>query len=289
MSSFFWNVRGFNKTKKHSIVRNWLQSDSLTLGCLLETRVQERKASRIISSVFRDWSSMSNYEFNPLERIWVVWRNNVRVTPVFKSGQIITCSVLVDGATVEFFMSFAYASNLAEERTELRDDLKHHYSSPLMKDKPWSIIGDFNEILDGEEHSKYVNSPSTPGGMRDFQDVVRYCSLVDMSSHGPLFTWCNKRDEDGLICKKLDRVLVNEEWNRRFPDSYSVFESGGCSAHLRFKIKFGPEAQRGRGPFKFSNILTTFPEFLPSVQNVWDTTPVLHHSTSAMFRFAKKT
>lgn len=107
-------------------------------------------------------------------------------------------------------MSFVYASNHAEERKELWEDIKNHFDSPLFKEKPWSIIGDFNEILDGEEHSNYEISPFIPVGMRDFQEIVKYCSLVDLSSHGPLYTWGNKREEGGLICKKLDRVLVNE-------------------------------------------------------------------------------
>lgn len=119
MTGFFWNVRGFNKSNKHSVVRDWIQKETLTFGCLIETRMQENRASRIISSVFRDWSSMSNYEFNRLGRIWVVWKNNVRVTPVFKSGQMITCSVLVEGNEDEFFVSFVYASNFVEGRREL--------------------------------------------------------------------------------------------------------------------------------------------------------------------------
>ncbi|KAG7540795.1 Endonuclease/exonuclease/phosphatase superfamily [Arabidopsis thaliana x Arabidopsis arenosa] len=220
--------------------------------------------------------------------IWVVWKNNVRVTPVFKSGQIITCSILVEGGTEEFFVSFVYASNHAEERKELWEDIKYHFDSPMFQDKPWSIIGDFNEILDGEEHSNYENSPFIPVGMRDFQEIVRHCSLVDMSSHGPLYTWGNKREEGGLICKKLDRVLVNEAWNRLFPDSYSVFESGGCSDHLRCRFKTGTETQRRRGPFKFSNVITSLPEFLPTLQDYWASSPALYHSTSAIFRFAKK-
>lgn len=81
---FFWNVRGFNKSNNHSVVCDWITKDSLSFGCLLETRVKENIANCIISLVFRDWSSMSNYEFNRLRRIWVVWKNNVRVTPVFK-------------------------------------------------------------------------------------------------------------------------------------------------------------------------------------------------------------
>lgn len=71
--------------------------------------------------------------------------------------------------------------------------------------------------------------------MRDFQEVVRYCKLTDMGYQGPLYTWCNKREE-GLICKKLDRVLINEEWLTN-SHAYSVFELGGCSDHLRCRIQ----------------------------------------------------
>jgi hypothetical protein len=123
--------------------------------------------------------------------------------------------------------------------------------------------------------------------MRDFQEVVRDCSLADMSYHGPVFTWSNKREE-GIINKKLDRVLVNEEWNRKFPAAYGTFEAGGCSDHLRCRVTLASATPIPKGPFKFNNVLTTMPEFLQTVQDFWAGTPVLYHSTSAMFRFSKK-
>ena len=249
--------------------------------------MEENKASRIISKVFPDWSCMTNYEYHRLGRIWVVWKNTVRVTPVYKSGQMITCSVLTDENEEEFLVSFIYASNFVDERRELWEDLRNHYDMPMFRTKSWMILGDFNEILEGEEHSNFVNSPFIPQGMRDFQEAVRYCSLADMSYHGPVFTWCNKREE-GLVNKKLDRVLVNEEWNRKFPAAYGIFEAGGCSDHLRCQVKFGIAIPKPKGPFKFNNVLTTMPEFLPTVKDYWDGTPALFHSTSAMFRFSKK-
>ena len=96
MSSFFWNVRGFNKMSKHSIVRKWVSQEDLQFGCILEMRVQEKKAERIVGSVFPEWSFISNYAFNRLGRIWEVWSPRVRLTPCFTSGQMITCSVLME-------------------------------------------------------------------------------------------------------------------------------------------------------------------------------------------------
>lgn len=146
-------------------------------------------------------------------------------------------------------------------------ELKDHLDSPIISSKPWIIFGDFNETLDMEEHSRLDDAPRVKAGMRDFQEAINYYSLVDMMAHGPLYTWCNKREND-LIMKKLDRVLVNDHWNHKFPQSYNVFEAVGCSDHLRCRINLNLEAGtvvRGNKPFKFVNVLTEMEEFKPLV------------------------
>jgi len=193
----------------------------------------------------------------------------------------------MEGEEDEFFCSFIYAKNLAEERKVLWEDLRNHQDSPLFRNKRWLLMGDFNEILDGVEHSNFETMPTIPVGMRDFQEVIRDCSLMDLGSHGPLFTWSNKRDE-GVICKKLDRVLINSEWLNHYSQGYCVFEPGGCSDHLRCRIQIQREKVVKRKPFKFTNSNATMPEFQPLLQSYWQDTPTLFHSTSAIFRFAKK-
>lgn len=290
MSGFFWNVRGLNKTSKHSVIKKWVAEQNFQFGCLIETRVKENKVQRLRSKLFNDWSILTNYEYNRRGRIWVLWRGDVRLTPVYKSGQLITCSVKLVDHVDEFFCSFVYASNFAEERKELWKELQAHVDSPLIRSKPWSIMGDFNEILDVEEHSNVENNPIPTAGMRDFQLAVNYCSISDMASHGPLYTWCNKRDND-LIMKKLDRVMVNDAWLRDYPQSYSVFEAGGCSDHLRCRFNLTAAAVgevRSCKPFKFVNALTDLEDFKPLVKNYWDATEPIFLSTSSLFRFSKK-
>ncbi|XP_056842892.1 uncharacterized protein LOC130495511 [Raphanus sativus] len=285
MSDFFWNIRGFNKKTKHPVVRDWIRRGLFQFGCILETRVKEAKASRIVESVFGDWSFLSNYENNRLGRIWIVWSPKVRVTPCFKSSQVITCAILLDGMTEEIFCSFVYAANTVEQRRELWQDLKDHQDSPMIKNKPWLIFGDFNEILEDDEHSG--NEEMSYTGLREFQHVANYCSLMDMSYQGPKLTWSNKRDND-LICKKLDRTLMNDSWIQSFPQAYCVFEAGGCSDHLRCRIVIKEGMAKIRKPFKFINAAVEFPEFLPLIQEFWASTEPLFNSTSAMHRLDKK-
>ena len=161
-----------------------------------------------------------------------MWSPKVRVTSCFKSSQIITCAILLDRMIEEIFCSFVYAANTTEERKELWQDLKSHHDSPMIRNNPWLVFGDFNEILDEEEHSGNENMTLVSNSMRDFQGVANYCSLIDMFYQGPKLTWSNKRDND-LICKKLDRTLMNDSWLREFHQAYCVFEVGGCSDHIR--------------------------------------------------------
>jgi len=245
-----------------------------------------------MNQLFKGWSVLTNYEHNSRGRIWVVWQSHVRLSPFYKSAQLITCSVKLEELDDEFFCSFVYASNGVEERKELWQELRDHYDSPMFQNKPWLIFGDFNVTLDLAEHSRVDTNPLVTGGMRDFQSLVNYCSLSDMASQGPIYTWCNKREND-LILKKLDRVMENDMWLQVFPHAYNIFESRGISDHLRCRImqiegNMSNGNGGGRKPFKFVNVLTEMEEFLPLVQNHWQDTDDLFLSTSTLFRFSKK-
>lgn len=110
---------------------------------------------------------------------------------------------------------------------------------------------------------------------------------MDLGSHGPHYTWSNKQ-KDGLISKKIDRTLFNDHWLTTFPQSYAVFESGGCSDHLRCRIHLHSELSRPKRPFKFVNAITEVEDFLPSIEQYWTTTEPIYSSTSSLFRFSKK-
>lgn len=97
MSGFYWNIRGFNKLSKHRVVKEWVRKGGFQFGCLIETRVKENKAKKILETVFPNWSYITNYGHHRLGRIWMVWSPKVRVTPCFQSAQMVTCSILMDG------------------------------------------------------------------------------------------------------------------------------------------------------------------------------------------------
>ena len=123
--------------------------------------------------------------------------------------------------------------------------------------------------------------------MHDFQSAVTTCNLTDLAATGPTFTWTNKRPVNP-IAKKLDRVLVNENWLDKYPHSYTSFEPSGVSDHVRCWIRLETAPPGNKRPFKFFNFPADHPDFMDSVSTVWESTEALFHSTSALYRFHHK-
>lgn len=49
MSGFSWNIRGFNKPVKHTIVRKGILNHGFQFGALLAMRVKEGMSQRIVT------------------------------------------------------------------------------------------------------------------------------------------------------------------------------------------------------------------------------------------------
>ncbi|CAL9217216.1 unnamed protein product [Arabidopsis halleri] len=258
-----------------------------SFGCFVETRVQEAVSDSIISSILPGWSSLTNYDFHKLGRIWVCWNNDVSITPILKSAQHVSCFIMVINYGVRFLCSFVYASNFVVDRRALWADLCHLKTTVLQPHLPWIVLGDFNEILSMTDHSRAMDYTFNTTGMRDFQNTVSFCELGDLSSAGPNFTWINNQDSNP-IGKKMDKALVTSDWLNCFSHSYASFEAGGISDHSRCMIHLSKTNSQHRKPFKFFNFLTTHDQFLPTVAQVWTTLPPLYHSRVALSLFHRK-
>uniref|UniRef100_A0A803P4L4 Reverse transcriptase domain-containing protein n=1 Tax=Cannabis sativa TaxID=3483 RepID=A0A803P4L4_CANSA len=61
----------------------------------------------------------------------------------------------------------------------------------------------------------YGNPDPGDSQMRDFKKAISYCNFKEIRMEGGEFTWCNGR-HNNLVFEKLDRVLANLDWFRRF-------------------------------------------------------------------------
>lgn len=108
--------------------------------------------------------------------------------------------------------------------------------------------------------------------------------LADLTYRGPKFTWTNK-SKSNLIAKKLDRVLVNDEWLSYLPTSFATFGEPDFSDHAVGCATFLQGAVRIRRPFRFQNFLLQNALFLDFLTEQWFSINV---SGSAMFRISQK-
>lgn len=74
-------------------------------------------------------------------------------------------------------------------------------------DKPWIIFGDFNIVL--YLSNKWGDRACSEKKMSDFHEVLIVCELRDLGYVCYLFTLCNNREEDNIICERLDCFLAN--------------------------------------------------------------------------------
>ena len=237
MTSFFaWNMRGFNLPRKHRALKSWLQEEKPSYGCLVETRVQESNHQWCMNVAMPGWNSLTNYEYHPLGRIWFCWTDEVVVTRLHMSAQVITCAIQNPSTGEQYICSAIYAFNTAEERTRLWEEIRGTKVAYGHLKLPWILIGDFNETLASSEHSRSLEYRRDLTGMYQFQELVSDCSVTDLPYTGALFTWWNNREEDP-IGKKLDRALVNQSWMSQYPSSSAHFDAGGISDHARCLIR----------------------------------------------------
>lgn len=280
---FCWNVRGFNKQAHRSGFKKWYYSNKPIFGSLIETHVKRPKIAKFVNALLPGWFYEDNYNFSELGKIWILWHPSVKVVIVSKSLQMITCEVQFPDNPVGFIVSFVYASNEQAVRSVLWSEIVTLASSPTVLGKAWVVLGDFNQILLASDHSSRTDQ-NMDSAMRAFGNTLSDSSLFDLNFRGCSFTWWNKRIGNP-VAKKIDRILINDEWQALFPLSTGFFGAPEFSDHSPSTITLNSAQPRRKKPFKFYNFLLKNHDFLSLVCNSWFSLNVVG---SEMFRVSSK-
>ena len=276
-------MRGFNKLSHRNGFKSWIRRNNHLFGSLIETHVQQGKQQKLLNAVLPGWYFDNNFAFLDLGKIWILWHPSVKVVVFHKSLQMIACEVFLPDSISPMVVSFVYASTDESVRRQLWNELITLSTDQRLLGKPWAVIGDFNQVLRPEENSA-ATSPNVDLQTRLFADAMSQSALVDLTFRGSSNTWWNKRRSDP-IAKKLDRVMVNEEWFLCFPLSLGLFGEPAFSDHASMSISLQSGAPRQKKPFRFFNFLLKNEGFLPLVADHWFSFQVTGYS---MFRVVKK-
>ena len=113
---------------------------------------------------------------------------------------------------------------------------------------PWCVARDFNAILRPEECNRGGRLNSI---MRRFAEVIEELELKDLPMVGGPFTWTGGADNQSF--SRLDRFLVNEEWDSHFGDARQFLLPRPMSDHFPILMD-GGGLRRGPIPFRFENM-----------------------------------
>ncbi|KAL2240797.1 UNVERIFIED_CONTAM: hypothetical protein Sindi_0720900 [Sesamum indicum] len=133
-------------------------------------------------------------------------------------------------------------------------------------DIPWLIGGDFNAVRDLSEVCGTSGDIRT--AMEDFNAAIQNTGLLPLPMQGEWYTWHNHSATPRNLWKRLDRMLINDRWMARFPNTFYSVLTPRTSDHSPMVLYEDRQQQYG-GMFRFDNYLARSPEFIPSVQNIW--------------------
>lgn len=235
-----WNIRGLNDPMKQREARKLIKEHHLSLFGIVETKVKAINKDSILRSIARDWGVLCNYSHSPSGRIWVCWNPSVvSVTSIGQSDQVIHCAVQEVPNSWHCLVSIVYGDNCPARRDALWADLSSF--AMTTQGLPWLVAGDFNAIR--RRNERVGGSLEWPNWMNSLEECVIQAELFDLRFGGKFFTWSNRRDE-GPILRKIDRVLVNADWEGVFSGSEAQFLPSGVSDHSPMIIKLSSLPQR---------------------------------------------
>ncbi|KAA3459649.1 reverse transcriptase [Gossypium australe] len=162
---------------------------SIDIVCLLETRVKHSNAHGFL----RTYGEAEN------GRIWIIWRNNVRLQLVAVTNQSITCSF--QASSKQGYFTAIYGRNESRERCRLWEHLKDIQQG--VGGNSWFLAGDFNVIADIKES---LGSQCSSQLMRDIEEFLKCINGLELQDHsyfGPTYTWSNLQKES-YLARELD-------------------------------------------------------------------------------------
>jgi len=251
MSIAAWNIRGLNWPNKQEEVKIFLNTHSIGLIGLLETKVKLSKVDMIANNIFPGWRWISNFDMHHGGRVWVAWKPSLYdVRLLSKAEQYVHCEVNSLSVNRTFHMTFVYGHNLDQHRASLWEDLANIADNMSYA---WCCLGDFNALLNAND--RVGGNPVEDTDIQELQTFMQRCEVFEPPSSGPYYSWTNK-----TIRSRLDRVFINHWWHDCFDYTLAKYLPQGLSDHTPVLLHF-PATVKPRTSFQFCDMWTSQPEF----------------------------
>ncbi|XP_040994354.1 uncharacterized protein LOC121240898 [Juglans microcarpa x Juglans regia] len=185
-------------------------------------------------------------------KIWVFWKDEMDVQFVLMGSQYL--SLRIKDGSAHFLGNFVYAKCNRIERQLLWEEL----NSDRIGVEPCLFAGDFNIIRSDVE--RCGSRSRTRAAMDDFNRWIHQGGLMEMSSQGGKFTWCNGQHGLSRAWAKLDRVLLDANLLSEFLSAHCSYLSRTTSDHSPMFIEFLKDPLTyDPSPFRFQQMWVEHP------------------------------
>ncbi|KAL0293543.1 UNVERIFIED_CONTAM: hypothetical protein Sradi_6930800 [Sesamum radiatum] len=265
ISAAAWNVRGLNGIAHQKSVGQLVGEFQVQFLGLLETRVRAPNSQLIQKATLPNWRWFVDYN-DPGSRIWLAWcGDEVEVNILAVDKQFIHCDVTNKKEHTKCLITVLYGDNELTGRRELWQGILQ--LSRNITDEPWLVMGDFNVVIDDSEVSGYA--ADTRASMAEFLECITESELNHLPFTGAHFTWHNCNDGGRSLWKRLDRMLVNEAWLVKWPQSKYVSANPRTSDHSPLILQ-GQDRRMENHIFRFENYMTKMQGFQHLIEDHWN-------------------
>ncbi|XP_019241803.1 PREDICTED: uncharacterized protein LOC109221818 [Nicotiana attenuata] len=267
MKWLFWNIRGVNKRYKQKEVRKYIRSNKINLVGLVETKVKEENAQKILKYIAPGWDILTNYREAKNGRVWLLWNSNIlMVTKIRDDPQMIHSLVQSRQGDIQCYLTVVYGFNGLEQRKELWQNLQQ--IATIVTD-PWLVAGDFNVVLYAND--RLSCNPVSFAETEDFSSCLQQTALSELPWQSEYYTWTNRQPGVDKVSSRIDRVLGNYEWLMNWNHVETVYDLPQISNHAHMLLTLTNSSWNGKVPFRFFNAWTNHQDFTQIVTEGWNT------------------
>jgi len=196
------------------------------------------------------------------------WRKNLDLE-IFNYSKSHILVVIKDADGQPFWQFTGFHGNPDTTRRGESWALLRHLKTLLPL--PWFCEGDFNEIVEQSKKEGAVLWHESQ--MVGFRDALEACGLCDLGFSGPRFKLCNYRSGDTFTKERLDRAVVDWDWNSIF-QSIVVHVLPACASdHHPLVVSFSvhpPDRRPLKRCFKFEAGWGKDEEYQNIAQTAWE-------------------
>ena len=151
-----------------------------------------------------------------------------------------------------------------------------HQTWDLMKgisftsDLPWLCFGDFNEVLQPNEHEGAANRSNAQ--IQGFRDTVDICMLMDLGYKGRFWTFEKKIAGGAYARVRLDRALASASWMTRFPRASVTHLTSATSDHGPILVNLDDthNTTRPKHTFRYEVMWESHDTWKETITNSWN-------------------